>query len=194
MNTWLINVSKGGREFGTCFYYNLLSNLWESSSFPPTANIFEGYNALLSQLGNTSISYKFNCFSFKWSKMKTNMKGCIAKIKVDWAREYDFHSVRGYGFKGTSIQIYLSIRISSSWAPFSKGVLNFKPSHHLTSLIKYFKVASTSGSLEIIIQGQALYELPNIFVPLGDQIHSVRTRCTWDLPSGLRQFLLAFSI
>lgn len=99
MNTWLINVSKGGREFGTCFYYNLLSNLWESSSFPPTANIFEGYNASLSQPGNTSISYKFNYFSLKWSKMKTNMKGCIAKIKTDWVREYDFDSVRGYDFK-----------------------------------------------------------------------------------------------
>lgn len=47
----------------------------------------------------TSKFYKFNCFSFRWNKMKTNMKGCVAKIKIGWVRKHNFDSVKGQGFK-----------------------------------------------------------------------------------------------
>lgn len=61
--------------------------------------LFWGYNALLSQLWNTSKSYNIQLLLFQMNPMETNMKGSVAKIKVGWTREHDCDSVRGHGLK-----------------------------------------------------------------------------------------------
>lgn len=141
INAWLINVCMGGRDFLLRLAYIIIC--WAVCG---RVGHFHTSKTFLEVTMPYSASYEtqinpitFNCFFFRWSKLKSSMKGSVVKTKVDWIREYDFDSVTGHGFKKNfhkNVSVYEKSKFLLSTK--SQGCFEFQtlPSPHFSQVIQ----------------------------------------------------------